>query len=307
MYAVGAGIEAVLDNLLKGSGFTYTLTEMHVVIRPVQAVAQNRRRSVARPVAAQSVVTTPVAPSTSTSDVKWIHRGQPVAQPVETPVVVEKPVVVETPVVETPPVVVPPVTPPTVVEVVPPVVEPVQPTTPTVVETVPQTETPAEPVAPAVPVIPAVASETPSPLLAVKTNLLLDATTTMTLGLEVRIAPQWTAELMGMYNPWSWANNRKFKSIVVQPEFRYWIDKPFTGHFIGVHAHWAHYNFGNLPFGQLKNNRYQGDLAGVGFSYGHSWQVAPRWRIEATLGAGYAYLGYQRFDKIECGTFYGDN
>lgn len=146
-----------------------------------------------------------------------------------------------------------------------------------------------------------------SPLLAVKTNLLFDVTTTMNFGLELKIAPKWTVELTGSYNPWTWAGNRKFKSVIVQPEFRYWLCDPFSGHFLGAHAHWAHYNFGNLPFGALKNHRYQGDLVGAGISYGYSWYLGRRWALEGTIGVGYAYMDYQTFEGIECGTCFGWN
>lgn len=144
-----------------------------------------------------------------------------------------------------------------------------------------------------------------SPRWALKTNLLADATTTMNLGIEVRISPKWTMEVMGYYNPWSWSNNRKFKSIIAQPEFRYWVCDPFAGHFIGVHAQWGHYNFGNLPVGGLKDRRYQGDLYGAGFSYGYSWYIGKRWALEATVGVGYNYLNYEKFDCAVCGTRFG--
>jgi hypothetical protein len=314
LHATNSDIEVVLRHILRGTGYTYILREMHILILPVsEYVRRNRRTTPVRPVAAHPATppVTPVIPaapviagteSNTDSEINWIYRQQQ-----QSATVVTGPPVPETPQTTVPQVVdvVPPTTvPQTVVETTPPTVAqeiPATPVTPEVPAT-PVTETPVTPVVPVVPETPAA----PSPLWAVKTNLLFDATTTMNLGFELRIAPQWTVELTGSYNPWSWADNRKWKSIVVQPEFRYWINgTPFKGHFIGVHAHWAHYNFGNLPFGQMKSHRYQGDLGGVGFSYGHSWPVAPRWTIEATLGAGYAYMDYQRFDGMECGTCYG--
>jgi hypothetical protein len=144
-----------------------------------------------------------------------------------------------------------------------------------------------------------------SPLFALKTNLLLDVTTTMNLGFEVRVSPKSTIELTGSYNPWSWKDNRKWKSILVQPEYRWWVGDPFAGHFIGTHIQWGHYNFGNLPVGDLDDNRFQGDLYSVGFSYGYSWYIGKRWALEATLGLGYNYLEYEKFDCIVCGNSQG--
>jgi hypothetical protein len=144
-----------------------------------------------------------------------------------------------------------------------------------------------------------------SPLVALKTNLLFDATATMNLGVEVRVSPKSTIDFSGSYNPWSWKENRKWKSIVVQPEYRWWVGDPFSGHFIGMHAQWAHYNFGNLPFADLETNRYQGDLYGAGISYGYSWYIGKRWALEATVGLGYNYMEYEKFDCVPCGNTQG--
>ena len=38
--------------------------------------------------------------------------------------------------------------------------------------------------------------------VALKTNLLYDATTTLNLGVEVNLARQWTLDLSGSLNPW---------------------------------------------------------------------------------------------------------
>ena len=38
--------------------------------------------------------------------------------------------------------------------------------------------------------------------VAVKTNLLYDATTTMNLGLEIGLGKKWSLDLSGNYNPW---------------------------------------------------------------------------------------------------------
>lgn len=144
-----------------------------------------------------------------------------------------------------------------------------------------------------------------SPRWAIKTNLLFDAVATMNLGVELRVSPKNTIELTGYYNPWSWGGNRKWKTIMVQPEFRYWICDPFAGHFLGAHVQWAHYNFSGVPVGGMKNYRYQGDLYGAGLSYGYSWYIGKRWALEATVGAGYNYLEYEKFDCEVCGTRFG--
>ena len=56
--------------------------------------------------------------------------------------------------------------------------------------------------------------------VAVKTNLLYDATATINLGLEIALAPKWTLDVSGNYNAWDFGNDRKWKHFLVQPEAR---------------------------------------------------------------------------------------
>jgi len=138
--------------------------------------------------------------------------------------------------------------------------------------------------------------------VAVKSNLLYDATSTINLGAEFKLGARSTFELPINYNPWTFSDNKKFKHILVQPELRFWTCESFTGHFFGVHAHYAYYNVGGVgPFTTIKNNRYEGWLAGAGFSYGFNWLLSNRWSLEATLGLGYAYMDYSRYECHRCG------
>ena len=145
------------------------------------------------------------------------------------------------------------------------------------------------------------------PNLAIKTNLLYDLTTNINLGGEVRLSDYLTLDASVNYNPWTFSDNRKFKHILVQPELRYWIHEPFNGHFLGANLAYSHYNVGNLPFGSFRDNRYQGNAYSVGVSYGYQWILSSRWNIEATLGVGYAYLDYDRYDCKTCGNKTGES
>lgn len=94
---------------------------------------------------------------------------------------------------------------------------------------------------------------TPLPLLAVKSNLLYNTTTSMNLGVEIGLAPKWTLDISGNYNPWTFSGNRKMKHWLVQPEVRYWPCQRFSGHFFGLHAHYAQFNVGGmLPWGAIR-------------------------------------------------------
>ena len=136
----------------------------------------------------------------------------------------------------------------------------------------------------------------------IKTNLLYFTHATLNLGLEFRMGDNTSFDLPFAYNPWTFANNKKWKHISVQPEFRWWLHETFKGHFFGLHGHYAFYNVGSLrqpPFSEYMNtHRFEGWLAGAGLSYGYRWNFNSRWGLEATVGAGYAYLSY---DKFRCG------
>lgn len=141
--------------------------------------------------------------------------------------------------------------------------------------------------------------------VAVKSNLLYDATTTIHLGAEVGLAPKWTLDVWGNYNPWKLSDDKSLKHFLVQPEARYWLCEKFNGHFFGLHAHYGQYNAGRLdmPFGigenGIQKHRYKGWLAGAGLSYGYHWILDKRWSLEATLGIGYAYLNYDKYELCE--------
>ena len=142
--------------------------------------------------------------------------------------------------------------------------------------------------------------------IAVKSNLLYDATTTLNAGFEFGLGQKTTLDISGNYNPWKFRNYR-LKHWLIQPEIRYWFCERFNRTFIGLHGHYADFNIGGWPdwsfvSGNMQQNRYQGHLYGAGFSVGHSWILKKRWSIEASLGLGYAYIVYEKYPCTTCGT-----
>lgn len=143
--------------------------------------------------------------------------------------------------------------------------------------------------------------------VAVKTNLLYGATTTPNLQLEFGLSKKSTLDVGAGLNWFDFSNNKKFKHLLVQPEYRYWFCEAFNGHFLGVHAHGAQFNVGNwdIPVGRLdtfKDRRYEGHLFGAGFSWGYQWVVSPRWNFEVNLGGGYARIDYTEYCGKKCGS-----
>ncbi len=130
--------------------------------------------------------------------------------------------------------------------------------------------------------------------VALKTNGLYWAATTPNVGLEVAFNRKWTLDLSGGYNPWTFNDGKKMRSWLVQPELRYWLCEKYEGHLVGVHLHGAQY------FGGFKDKRYDGYLAGGGFTYGYDWIFSPHWNLEAAVGIGYARLWYDESPRIPC-------
>jgi hypothetical protein len=153
--------------------------------------------------------------------------------------------------------------------------------------------------------------------VAVKSNLLMDATLSPNLGIEVGIAPRWTLDLSGQINAWTLSHERKWKHWMVQPEARYWFCERFNRHFLAVHLQGGEFNVGNFDgvdnnpvapvddchgfnflgteYTRLYHNRYEGWFAGAGIGYGYAWILSKHWNLEAEIGVGYNYSRYDRF------------
>lgn len=146
--------------------------------------------------------------------------------------------------------------------------------------------------------------------VAVKTNLLYDATATANLGLEIGLAPRWTLDLSGNLNAWSQNEQVKWKHWLAQPEVRFWFCDRFSRHFLGAHLIGAAFNFGGLDndlaflgtdFSVLSDNRYQGYAYGGGLAYGFAFVLSRHLNLELEAGFGYMYLDYERYECAGCG------
>lgn len=140
-----------------------------------------------------------------------------------------------------------------------------------------------------------------------KSNLLYWGTATPNAGIEVAIGKRHSLNLAGGVQPWEYSDTRKLRHWLVQPEWRWWPCETFNGHFWGLHALGGQFNAGGikLPLGlfpELENHRYQGWAAGGGVSWGYQWMLGRKWSMEFTLGIGYLYVDYKKYNCPGCGT-----
>ncbi len=143
--------------------------------------------------------------------------------------------------------------------------------------------------------------------LAIKSNFLYTATTTLNATIEIALSDKTSLDLSAGFNPFTFKHNARLKHVIIQPEMRFWRCETFAGSFFGVHAHLAQFNAGgiNFPLGRLrvlKDSRYEGYLYGAGVSYGHHWYLSDRLNLEAGIGAGYARIHYDKYPCNNCGT-----
>lgn len=143
--------------------------------------------------------------------------------------------------------------------------------------------------------------------IGMKTNIAYWATTTPNLGMEFAFNDKNSLEINGGLNLFEFSNNKKIKHWLIQPELRWWFNKPFNGHFLGAHTHGAQFNVGgwDIPIGRFdifRDKRYEGYLYGGGLSYGYQWVLTNRLNFEFNIGAGYARIHYNEYTCKDCGT-----
>ena len=165
--------------------------------------------------------------------------------------------------------------------------------------------------------------------LALRNNLLYDATLTPNIGAELRIDSAWTAGVNIGVNAWDIdkSKNKKWRHLLIAPNVRRYFghksDKPASRSLWGIPADasrrmsymefdaiFSHFNVGNtkIPFGlykSIQDRRLQGDLFALGGKYGYSWILSRDWRLEAEAGIAIGYAWFKEYDCDHCGTFYG--
>ena len=140
----------------------------------------------------------------------------------------------------------------------------------------------------------------------IKTNLLYDFASVTNVSVELGFAKHYSVELLGTFSPWDYGRETlQFRTAILQPEFRYWFSEGWTRHFVGLHAHLGWYNI--APGGKVRYQDHNGNspLVGVGLSYGYVVPFTSHWGAEFSVGAGYAYLLYDKFYNIHNGALFG--
>ncbi len=119
--------------------------------------------------------------------------------------------------------------------------------------------------------------------LALKTNAIDWLTLTPNLSLEARLNSRLTLDVGLSGNPVKITiANMRFNTFRVQPELRYWFNRPMARHFMGFAM------LGGLYDIRFRSHYYKGDAYAAGFTYGYALVLNKHWNMEVTAGIGLA-------------------
>ena len=137
--------------------------------------------------------------------------------------------------------------------------------------------------------------------MAVKTNMLYDALLVPNIGVEFYVGKNWSLAGNWMY-AW-WKSDRKHNYWRIyggDVELRRWfgrraVEKPFSGHHVGLYGQIVTYDF------ELGGKGYLGDKwsYGGGVAYGYSLPVGHRFNVDFTLGIGYLGGLYKEYIPLD--------
>lgn len=130
--------------------------------------------------------------------------------------------------------------------------------------------------------------------IAIKTNTLDWVMLSPNLGVEARLSRRLSIQLAVAGNPFNISvANFNWKNYRIEPELRYWFNRPMARHFIALSATASGYHLRHA------DRHLQGDAVGAGISYGYALVLGDHWNMEAEIGVGVAH--FSAYD------YYGDN
>lgn len=146
-------------------------------------------------------------------------------------------------------------------------------------------------------------------ILALKTNLLLDAVTALNYSIEVPVNEHFSLQYE-QHTPWWLSKNNKYclEFLSFGGEFRWWfaprtsqetsdrkLRDALVGHFLGVHC-WG--GKADIQWGR-DFGCYQFDFMSAGLTYGYSMPISRHLNLEFSISAGYARIPYQHYIPTE--------
>ncbi len=132
----------------------------------------------------------------------------------------------------------------------------------------------------------------------VKTNVLGLGAGIANAAVEADLCNHLSFHLPVCYSAWNhFTPTVKFRTLAIQPEFRYWFASDNDGWFAGAHFGMGYYNM--AVGGEYRYQDHDGrtPALGGGLAAGYRMSISRngRWKMEFSLGAGAYSLHYDRF------------
>ena len=134
--------------------------------------------------------------------------------------------------------------------------------------------------------------------LYLKTNELFWGMGMTNVSAEIDLAKHWSFALPVTYSAWNYFTSTvKFRTLAVQPEFRYWFNENNQKFFIGAHFGYAQYNVAVDGNYRYQDHDGKSPALGGGISVGYRMPISKsdKWHMEFSLGAGVYSLHYDKF------------
>ena len=132
----------------------------------------------------------------------------------------------------------------------------------------------------------------------VKTNALGLGLGIANVAVEVDLGKHWSFTLPIYYSAWDYfKTTTKFRTLAVQPEFRYWFMSENEGWFLGAHYGLAYYNLAFDGDYRYQDHNRETPTMGGGVAIGYRTHLSnnKRWKLEFAVGGGVYPLRYDKF------------
>lgn len=138
-----------------------------------------------------------------------------------------------------------------------------------------------------------------SRFMAVKTNFAYDVFALPNVEYEVQVADRFSVSIPVALSLWDLKHDLALRTVAIQPECRYWINRIGAGHAFSVNAGCALFNCRHDRY--RYQNRAMRPLLSAGAGYTYSLRFAGRWAVEFSLAVGYVNARYNRYYNIDNG------
>ncbi|MBP5559062.1 MAG: DUF3575 domain-containing protein [Bacteroidales bacterium] len=150
------------------------------------------------------------------------------------------------------------------------------------------------------------------------TNLFYWGSGTPNAHFWIPVGDNLTFGMVGGLKAWPrwlpWDNDpkidRKWRHFAVVPGIRWWPKYNYSGLWLGADLLYTHYNVGGVTFPlglypEVRENRLQGDILGLGVNIGYSWWLSKHLRLELEAGVAAGYNIAERYQCSWCGANLG--